>query len=99
MIRSFNRTLFTTTEELPKATVKLIVFRNSKYSDYCDEGREVEYTGLTSWDIIEGGAEADEIEQHLSDDNKDEFREYLVLHFNDDTTATFRNSHCSLFIR
>ena len=55
----------------------------------------LEFDGtVTHWDIIEGGREADEIERR--ENISDEYREYLVLHFTDNTTRSFPNSHVSM---
>lgn len=98
MKRTFNRTLLI--PDLTQAKVKVVTFEGCKYTaeDRTDLGEiiETEYKGLTSWEIIEGGDEAFEIEKYS--DIMDEFHEYLVLHFNDGRTSTFRNSHAELFI-
>jgi len=85
---------------LEEAEVKVIMFDGNKYTDSnLGKEREVNYTGLTSWDVISGGEEASELEAQTDAESVDENHEYLVLHFNDGTAATFRNSHCDLFIR
>lgn len=85
---------------LEEAEVKVIMFDGNKYTDSnLGKEREVNYTGLTSWDVISGGEEASELEAQTDAESVDEDHEYLVLHFNDGTAATFRNSHCDLFIR
>lgn len=83
--------------DLRKATVKVEIFDKTKYEAE-EVDREVEYTGLTSWDIIEGGDEAAEIESMTDESGIDEYHEYLVLHFEDGTESTFRNSHVAMFI-
>lgn len=94
MKRTFTRTMMI--ENLEEATVKLYVYKHNKYNAIDGEETEIKYTGVTSWDIIEGGIEAEEIESNgLVDDN----HEYLVLHLNDGRTATFRNSYVDMFIR
>lgn len=97
MKNTYTRTMMI--RDLREAKVKVITFENCKY-DNSDLGKETEikYTGLTSWDVIEGGKEAEEIERNLNADECDEYHEYLTLHFVDGKTATFRNSHCALFI-
>ena len=84
---------------LEEATIKLFVFDGCKYKGEFGNEKEIKYTGVTSWDIIEGGEEAKEIEAYTDESGIDEFHEYLVLHFNDGTTVTFRNSHVDMFIR
>lgn len=98
MIRTYTRTTFI--EDLRNALVTIFVTEGVKYN--LTETRQeikVEYKGVTSWDIIEGGKEAEEIEAICDAASVDEYHEYLVLHFEDGTTATFRNSHADMFIR
>jgi hypothetical protein len=96
MKRTFTRTLFV--EDLTKATFKLYISEYSKYDPDTSGGEiEVNYTGVTSWDIIEGGKEAEEIEANT--DCIDNNHEYLVLHFQNGETSTFRNSYVDMFIR
>jgi len=96
MKQTFTRTM--TIANLETAKVKILVYHNCKYT-HSDLGEttEFEYTGLTSWDIIEGGEDAFNIEYHQ--DIMDEFHEYLVLHFKDGMVITIRNSHCDMFIK
>lgn len=106
MIRTYDGTWVMSNERLQQATIKITVFEEPKYfikgdkvtwNDKCEEeGIEVTYTGLTSWDIIEGGKEAEEIEAMTDASGVDENHEYLVLHFNDGRTGTFRNSHVDM---
>ena len=96
MKRTFTRTLFV--EDLTKATFKLYISEYSKYDPDTSGGEiEINYTGVTSWDIIEGGKEAEEIEANT--DCIDDNHEYLVLHFQNGETSTFRNSYVDMFIR
>lgn len=96
MIKTYERTMFMTNEELQKATVRLYITRGLKWEDR-DE-MEVTYTGLTKWSIVNGD-DAIEIEKDFSEGEWDECHEYLILEFNDGTTATFRNSHVDMFVR
>lgn len=92
MMKSYNGTL--TQPDLTKAKVIVYITQGLKWEDELET--KTEYTGVTSWDIISGGEEAEAIE---ADGLVDEYNEYLVLHFTDGTTATFRNSHATMFIR
>lgn len=93
---TYTRTLFI--KNLQEAEVVIYSFEKTKY-EINDTYTETRYTGLTSWDIIEGGKEAEEIEKDLAPEQIDENHEYLVLHFNTLETATYRNSHVQMFIR
>ena len=86
--------------DLPEANVFLEVYNHTKYEahEIGEEPIEFKFKGLTAWDIIEGGAEAEEIERETSQDGIDENHEYLVLHFANGLTSTYRNSHVVLFI-
>ena len=53
---------------------------------------------MIAWDIIEGGIEASQIEAVRDNDGIDENHEYLVLHFKNRFSVTFRNSHTNMFI-
>ena len=98
MIRSYTGTWTMSNERLQKATVKMYIFDRTKYEDE-EPIATVEYTGLTRWDIIEGGEEAEAIEAETDENSIDENHEYLVLHLNNGETATYRNSHVDMMIR
>lgn len=64
---------------------------------YCIDSKKITtitYDGLINWQIITGEDAAD-IEAQMGADI-DELHEYLVLNFEDRTTATFRNSYVDL---
>lgn len=70
-----------------KYTASEEVFENSIRQQYKD---------ITNWEIVtDEDAEALEVESDGS--CIDEHHEYLVLHFEDGETATFRNSHVDMF--
>lgn len=94
MKQTYERTLFI--EDLRTAHVELTVFNVPRFQAKRNEGKTVYYTGLTSWDIISGGEEAKAIEMFTND--IDDNHEYLVLHFEDGSMATFRNSYVDLWI-
>ena len=96
MIRTYERTL--TIESFVDAKVKLYVYENSKYTGNVGEEREINYTGLKSYSIVDG-EDAIEIESYTDESCIDENHEYLVLNFIDGSTSTFRNSHVDMFIR
>lgn len=96
MKTTYTGTLFY--HDLTKAKIKLYIHEATKYEDSEDDEIKVEYTGVKAWDIIEGGQEAEEIEAETDQSGIDEFHEYLVLHFEDGRTATFRNSHVDMLI-
>ena len=95
MKRTYHGTLFHM-EDLPEADVKLLFYENDKYTHPDEEPNEVHVKGLTSWDIIEGGKEAEEIEALTGD--IDEHHEYLVLHFEGGCVNIYRNSHVAMFV-
>ena len=98
MIKTFTRTMFI--EDLRNAKITIYVTDGIKYNlTETSNETKLEYNGITSWDIVEGGTEAEEIERELNAASVDEYHEYLVLHFEDGTQATFRNSHADMFIR
>jgi len=97
MKRTYERTLFI--EDLTKATVTIYVHDGIKYEDGTADEIKMDYTGVKAWSIIEGGKEAEEIESETDASGMDEYHEYLVLHFEDGTEATFRNSHVDMFLR
>lgn len=99
MKTTFNRTMMI--EDLTKAVVELHIFENCKYTNKSVELIEetvLKYKGVKSFSIIEGGEEAEEIESRIDKSGVDEYHEYLVLHFQNGTTAAFRNSHVNMFL-
>ena len=97
MKTTYARTLFHPV--LSECTFKLYIHEATKYEADENDEIKVEYNGVTAWDIIEGGDEAQEIESMTDDSGIDENHEYLVLHFENGETATFKNSHVDMFIR
>ena len=97
MIKTDEKTTFFT-ENLADEKVKLYIYENSKYTGNIGEEKEVNYTGLKSWSVVDG-EDAKAIENETDGSCIDENHEYLVLNFVDGTTATFRNSYVDMFIR
>lgn len=96
MIKTYEKTLFI--ENLANANVKIYLYENSKYSSIVGNEKEINYTGLKSWSIIDG-EDAKTIENETDGTCIDENHEYLLLNFVDGSEATFRNSHVDMFIK
>ena len=98
MKRTYTRTLMK--KDLSKVTVTLEIHEGCKYTaekiEDLGESTEIEYKGIKSWSIIEGGEEAKAIEMVYG--IEDEFHEYLIIELLDGTMATFRNSHVDMFL-
>ena len=98
MKRTYTRTLMK--KDLSKVTVTLEIHEGCKYTaekiEDLGESTEIEYKGIKSWSIIEGGEEAKAIEMVYG--IEDEFHEYLIIEFLNGTMATFRNSHVDMFL-
>ena len=99
MKRTYDQTFTMNNKELQKATIRLYLYNSNKYTGNITEEKKVDYTGLKYWDIIEGGTEAEEIEADTDEHGVDDNHEYLVLHFVNGRTATFRNSYVDMHIR
>lgn len=96
--RTYTHTLFH--DDLREATVTLYFSDGVKHSKVYglnedEEENKVEFKGLKSWTIVEGGEEAKAIESII--DETDENHEYLVLTF-DNRNEFYRNSHVAMFI-
>lgn len=95
MTKTYYRTMFN--PDLTKAKVKLYTYKECKYTEDITEEIETTYKGLKSWSIITEPTEEEE-KEFIENNMVDEFHEYLILNFEDGSTASFRNSHCDLFI-
>lgn len=85
-------------KDLTKATFKLYIYDEPKYGRYFDaDVIEWTYTDVVSFDIIQGGQEAKELEKEMEPDY-DIYSEYLILHFKDGSQATFRYSYVDMYI-
>ena len=86
-----------------KVNVNLDVYSECKYeaakaghTEVFENCKTVNYKDLVDWYIITG-EDAAEIEAHTDDSCIDDNHEYLELHFEDGSTATFRNSYVDMF--
>lgn len=100
MKRTYDHTLTIDNEALQTAPITILAYSENKYkTDVMSDVKIIKYTGLKSWDIITGGKEAEEIESETDESGVDDHHEYLVLHFNDGSSSTFRNSYVDLMIK
>lgn len=79
-----------------KVDVEVEVYGAVKYTA-TENGIKVNYKNVINWEIITG-QDAEEIESMTDEDGTDDLHEYLVLHFENGDTATFRNSYVDMFI-
>ena len=80
------------------AKVRLDVYSQCKYTapaEALDNPKVAILDGLESWDIVDG-EDAEEIEKHTDGSCIDDFHEYLVLHFTDGSSSTYRNSYVDM---
>ena len=78
-------------------TVELNVYAECKYQEKEIEETIVTYENAIAFEVLSGDkAKAYEI---ITDGSMiDDYHEYLVIYFDDNTTATFRNSYVDLFV-
>lgn len=80
--------------------VELEVYSECKYiasDEVFENAKKVKYEGLESWDIVSGIEAIEEVERWTDQDGIDDMHEYLILHFVNGDTATFRNSYVDMF--
>lgn len=79
--------------------VHLDICEECKYTasrEAIENCKEVDYEEVDWFEVV-SGAEAEEIEAQTDGSCIDDYHEYLVLHFGNGDTATFRNSYVDLF--
>ena len=96
MTNTYTGTIFN--PDLTKATIKLYVHEAVKWEAAEEDEKVATYRNVKAWSIV-NGEDAEEIEKYTDESCIDELHEYLVLHFADGETATYRNSHVEMFIR
>lgn len=77
--------------------MKVKVYDEVKYSPLSQKVAEVEYDGVTGFDVVSDPVTVEEIENYTDAAGIDENHEYLILYFENGETSTFRNSHVDLF--
>ena len=95
MNKTYTRTMMHA--DLTKATVEIEVHEALKWEATQEDEKVVTYNGIKAWTIV-SDEDAAEIESMTDASGIDEYHEYLVLHFANGETATFRNSHVDMFI-
>ena len=81
--------------------VKVIIFDKCKYTmlpETVENAKTINYSGVSNLEIVTG-EDAKEIEGMTDGSCMDDFHEYLVLHFEDGSESTFRNSYTDMFLR
>lgn len=79
------------------AKVEIEIHEEVKYIDLSENFTRVQYSDVVAFEVIHGEA-AELIEAESDGSCIDEYHEYLVLHFANGETATFRNSHVDMFV-
>ncbi len=74
----------------------IVMYDGCKYERSSGKETRKEYKDIDYWEIVDR-EDAKEIEDGSDGSMIDEYHEYLVLHFVDGSTATFRNSHVDMF--
>ena len=77
--------------------VKLKIYDGCKYTNICNKVKEVLYTNIKGFEVVTG-KRAEQISSETDASSIDPYNEYLIVYLEDDSTATFRNSHVDLFI-
>lgn len=91
MIKTYNK----------KAKVKILFYKNCKYlvKNTLELGKPQEMNyNVIGWSLVQGGIEAEEIEKDTDNVFLDEYHEYLILNLENGKTATFKNSHITMFV-
>ena len=80
-------------------SVELEVYEGIKYDPetHNQDSKKIRYDGVTAFEVIRSEEAAAEIEKDTDGSCIDEYHEYLVLHFENGETSTFRNSHVDLW--
>ena len=91
----------TTFTNYRNAKVEIEIYSECKYTaskEVFDNSKKVQYEGVTDWSIVSGIDAIEEVELFTDNSSIDDMHEYLILHFEDGSEATFRNSYVDMFI-
>lgn len=80
-------------------SAELEVYSECKYTasaEVFENCKRVRYDGIIAWEIVTG-EDAEEILKETDYTCVDDYNEYLVLHFEDGETSTYRNSYVDMF--
>lgn len=76
--------------------VEVEIYEECKYKTTEEPVTIARYEGLDHWYIITG-EDATEVGNMTDEASRDDYNEYLELHFTDGSVATFRNSYVDMF--
>lgn len=76
--------------------VDVEIHNTCKYEKGSEVVAMARYNNLVNWEIV-NGEDAKEIEAESDGSMIDDYHEYLVLHLEDGSEATFRNSYVDMF--
>lgn len=91
----------TTFTNYSNAKVEIEIYSECKYTsskEVFENSMKIQYEGVKDWSIVSGIDAIEEVEPLLDNSSIDDMHEYLILNFEDDSTATFRNSYVDMFI-
>lgn len=80
--------------------VEVEVYSECKYiasEEVLNNPKVIRYEGLERWDVVSGEDAIEEVERWTDASGIDDMHEYLILHFTDGSTSTFRNSYVDMF--
>lgn len=69
-----------------------------RYEDKSENIKTVEYAGCIGFEVVSDKERVAKIEVESDGSCIDDYHEYLILHFANGDTATFRNSYVDLFV-
>lgn len=76
--------------------VKVRLYNCVKYDRRSKKVTDVCYDNIKGYEVVTG-EKATLIGNETDENSRDEYNEYLIIHLENDETATFCNSHVDLF--